>query len=157
MLTLRAVVSSSISVKKGLFVPPGFLPTCISTFKTSDCEESAMEYYALIAGLFTVSLLIAGMFLWRRRSTDKRRSRQAHEAAQQRVPPVEIGGTYEFGVIEFTDHHSGNQVAVGKVEGFVLFTEAIPNAVTEGDIIRAKVLSFNTGKTSATAKFVEKV
>jgi predicted RNA-binding protein with TRAM domain len=81
-------------------------------------------------------------------------SRRAHEAAQEREPPVELGETYEFGVVEFTDHHSGARVAVGKVEGFVLFTEEVPDGVEVGDVIRAEVLSFNRGRTSADARMV---
>lgn len=91
----------------------------------------------------------------RRRSAGRRASRQAHDAAQDREPPVELGETYEFGVHEFTDHHSGDRVAVGKVEGFVLFTEDVPKHVEVGDVVRARVLSFNTGRTSADAQFVE--
>ncbi|SMO58742.1 TRAM domain-containing protein [Halorubrum cibi] len=87
-------------------------------------------------------------------SNEARESKRAHEAAQEREPPVEIGETYEFGVTELTDHHSGNEVAVGKVEGFVVFTEDIPNGIGKGDVIRAKVLSFNEGRTSADATFV---
>jgi len=89
-------------------------------------------------------------------SAEARESKQAHEEAQQRDPPVEIGETYEFGVTELTDHHSGSEVAVGKVEGFVLFAEDIPGDIEEGDVIRAKVLSFNDGRTSADATFVTK-
>ncbi|MBP1921803.1 putative RNA-binding protein with TRAM domain [Halorubrum alkaliphilum] len=89
-------------------------------------------------------------------SADARESKQAHEAAQERDPPVEIGETYEFGVTEMTDHHSGEEVAVGKVEGFVVFTEDIPRGLKKGDVIRAKVLSFNEGRTSADATFVTK-
>ncbi|RAW47087.1 hypothetical protein DQW50_01545 [Halorubrum sp. 48-1-W] len=89
-------------------------------------------------------------------SSAARESKQAHEAAQERDPPVEIGETYEFGVTELTDHHSGSEVAVGKVEGFVVFTEDVPGDVGKGDVIRAKVLSFNEGRTSADATFVRK-
>lgn len=93
----------------------------------------------------------------RRRSSDRRASKQAHDAATEREPPVELGETYEFGVREFTDHHSGSRVAVGKVEGFVLFAEEVPGRVDTGDVIRARVLSFNKGRTSADATFVETV
>jgi predicted RNA-binding protein with TRAM domain len=91
------------------------------------------------------------------RSSGKRASKRAHEAAQEREPPVELGSTYEFGVTDFSDHHSGERVAVGKVEGFVLFVEDIPGDLSNGDVIRAKVLSFNEGRTSADATFVESV
>ncbi|QAU13407.1 hypothetical protein EKH57_12160 [Halorubrum sp. BOL3-1] len=87
-------------------------------------------------------------------SAGARESKRAHEAAQERDAPVKIGETYEFGVTELTDHHSGSEVAVGKVEGFVVFTEDIPGGLEPGDVIRAKVLSFNEGRTSADATFV---
>ncbi|WP_459190748.1 hypothetical protein [Halosimplex sp. J119] len=115
-----------------------------------------MEYVwaAVAAGVAVVVLVVA--LIRRRRSSDRRASKRAHEAAQERDPPVEIGETYEFGVVEFTDHHSGDRVAVGKVEGFVLFTEDVPDSLAEGDAIRARVLSFNRGRTSADAAFVER-
>jgi predicted RNA-binding protein with TRAM domain len=112
-----------------------------------------MEYIWLAAGGGAILVLLALLGLWRR-SSDERQSKRAHEAAQKREPPVEIGETYEFGVTEFTDHHSGERVAVGKVEGFVLFTQDVPNSLAKGDVIRAKVLSFNQGRTSADATFV---
>ena len=101
-----------------------------------------------------VGVLAVVLVLRRRGSTDQRESKRAHEQAQQREPPVEIGETYEFGITDFTDHHSGERIAVGKVEGFVLFTEDVPSSVSEGDVIRAKVLSFNEGRTSADATYV---
>ena len=113
------------------------------------------EQFWIVAGVATVGVLLAVAVGRRRRSSGLRRSKRAHEAAQRREPPVELGETYEFGVMEFTDHHSGNRVAVGKVEGFVLFTEDVPDSLSEGDVIRAKVLSFNRGRTSADARFVE--
>ncbi|WP_123623709.1 TRAM domain-containing protein [Halorubrum sp. CSM-61] len=100
-------------------------------------------------------LLVAARRL-RGPSSEARESKRAHDAAQEREPPVEIGETYEFGVTELTDHHSGEEVAVGKVEGFVVFTEDIPSDLSTGDVIRAKVLSFNEGRTSADATFVTK-
>ncbi|MEE6209897.1 hypothetical protein U3A55_07005 [Salarchaeum sp. III] len=99
----------------------------------------------------------AGVFLWRQSSEDVRESKRAHAEAQEREPPVELGEAYEFGITEFSDHHSGERVAVGKVEGFVVFTEDVPDSVAEGDVIRAKILSFNQGKTSADATFVDTV
>lgn len=104
-------------------------------------------------------VLVGGIavFLWRQSSGEARESKRAHEEAQEREPPVDLGEEYEFGITEFTDHHSGERVAVGKVEGFVVFTEDVPDSVTEGDVIRAKILSFNQGKTSADATFVDTV
>ncbi|QIO23606.1 TRAM domain-containing protein [Haloarcula sp. JP-L23] len=103
-----------------------------------------------------VLVLALGLVALRRNgSSDVAQSRRAHEDAQERDPPVDIGETYEFGITEFTDHHSGDRVAVGKVEGFVLFTEDVPSSLSEGDVVRAQVLSFNRGHTSADARFVE--
>lgn len=115
-----------------------------------------MESVWLAGGAAAVVVLVVAVVVWHRRSDDRTESERAHEAAQEREPPVEIGETYEFGVAEFTDHHSGDRVAVGKVEGFVLFTDGIPDSVAEGDAIRARVLSFNRGRTSADATFVER-
>ncbi len=112
--------------------------------------------YVAVAGVVLLVFLLVVVRRIRGPSGDARASKRAHEAAQERDPPVEIGETYEFGVVELTDHHSGEEVAVGKVEGFVVFTEGIPNDVGAGDVIRAKVLSFNQGRTSADATFVER-
>ncbi|MDV7350335.1 hypothetical protein R3751_11195 [Halorubrum distributum] len=113
----------------------------------------------VVVGIAVAVALLALFVLARRLrgpSADACESKRAHDAAQERDPPVEIGETYEFGVTELTDHHSGEEVAVGKVEGFVLFTEDIPSGLEPGDVIRAKVLSFNEGRTSADATFVER-
>ena len=114
-----------------------------------------MEPIWLAAGGAALAVGLALAFAITRRSGSSA-SKRAHEAAQEREPPVELGETYEFGVSEFSDHHSGDRVAVGKVEGFVLFTEDVPSSVSAGDVIRAKVLSFNRGHTSADARFVER-
>jgi predicted RNA-binding protein with TRAM domain len=113
-----------------------------------------LELYLAAGGGVLVVGVVAVVL--RRRTSDagESESQRAHEAAQEREPPVELGETYEFGVTEFTDHHSGARVAVGKVEGFVLFTEDVPESVEVGDVIRAEVLSFNRGRTSADATMV---
>ena len=115
-----------------------------------------MQHLLLGGAAAAVVVLLGAVVLLRRRSSSARESKRAHDAAQEREPPVELGETYEFGVTEFTDHHSGDRVAVGKVEGFVLFTEDVPDSLSEGDVIRAKVLSFNEGRTSADATFVSR-
>jgi predicted RNA-binding protein with TRAM domain len=112
-------------------------------------------WLAAVGGVVVVLAVVA--IVARRGSSATKASKRAHEEAQERDPPVELGDTYEFGIKEFTDHHSGERVAVGKVEGFVLFTEDVPGSVQEGDVIRAKVLSFNRGQTSADATFVATV
>ena len=114
-----------------------------------------MEPIWLAAGGAALAVGLALAFAINRRSGSSA-SKRAHEAAQERDPPVELGETYEFGISEFSDHHSGDRVAVGKVEGFVLFTEGVPSSVSAGDVIRAKVLSFNRDHTSADARFVER-
>ncbi|WP_367175489.1 TRAM domain-containing protein [Haloarcula rubripromontorii] len=114
-----------------------------------------MEPIWLAAGGVALAVGLVLAFAITRRS-ESSASKRAHEAAQEREPPVELGETYEFGITEFSDHHSGDRVAVGKVEGFVLFTEDVPSSVSAGDVIRAKVLSFNRGHTSADARFVER-
>ena len=116
-----------------------------------------METLWLAAGGGAVVVVAVVAIVRRRGSSAAGASKRAHDAAQEREPPVDIGSTYELGITEFTDHHSGDRVAVGKVEGFVLFTEDVPSSVSEGDVIRAKVLSFNRGQTSADATFVETV
>ncbi|MDS0259133.1 hypothetical protein NDI56_06975 [Haloarcula sp. S1CR25-12] len=116
-----------------------------------------MELIWLAGGAGVLVLLLVGLLVWRRGSADARASERAHNEARERDPPVEIGSTYEFGITEFTDHHSGDRVAVGKVEGFVLFTEDVPSSCVEGDAIRAKVTSFNREHTSADATYVGSV
>lgn len=108
--------------------------------------------YVGIAAVVVLISMVYGFI--ERRGDETQASKRAHEEAQDRDPPVELGETYEFGVTDFTDHHSGERIAVGKVEGFVLFTEDVPGSVSEGDVIRAKVLSFNEGRTSADATYV---
>jgi predicted RNA-binding protein with TRAM domain len=106
---------------------------------------------AALAVLLSV-LLVAG--LRRRGSAGAADSKRAHDAAQERPPPVDIGANYESGVTDSSDHHPGDRVAVGKVQGFVVFTEGVPSSLSEGDVIRAKITSFNRGNTSADATFV---
>jgi len=112
-----------------------------------------MDYVLVGAGVGAAVVVLGALVLWRRLTSDAGASQRAHEAAQEREPPVELGEIYEFGVTEFADHHSGERVAVGKVEGFVVFTEDVPDSVSEGDVIRATVTSFNRGETSADAIF----
>lgn len=108
----------------------------------------------MTVGFAAAGVVLVGLILvWRRHTRAARRSRRAHEAARRREPPVSPGETYTLGVREFTTHHTGGRVAVGRVEGFVIFVTDVPESVEEGDAIRATVLSFNRGKTSADATF----
>jgi predicted RNA-binding protein with TRAM domain len=128
-------------------------PPTATVFGQRDLRRDMDELWFIAGGVALVLLIVA--LLWWGRSSDTAASKQAHAAAQDREPPVEVGDIYEFGVVEFTEHHSGERIAVGKVEGFVLFTEDVPSDVSEGDVIRGKVLSFNEGRTSADATFVD--
>lgn len=112
-----------------------------------------MDLQLIGIGVAAALVLLAALSLWRRATAEKRQSKKAHNAAQKRDAPVEIGDTYEVGVTEFTDHHSGERVAVGKVQGFVLFVHDVPSSVDEGDAIKATVTSFNRGNTSADATY----
>ncbi|SER73259.1 RNA-binding protein [Natrinema salaciae] len=103
-------------------------------------------------------VLVIGSWLFRRvrgGSAAERQSRNRHREAQEREPPVDIGDVETIAIREFTDHHSGERRAVGKVEGFVVFVEDVPDRCETTDVIRVKILSFNRGETSATATFLE--
>ncbi|WP_255170491.1 TRAM domain-containing protein [Natrononativus amylolyticus] len=90
------------------------------------------------------------------RTADERESWERHRAARERDPPVDVGDVVTLGVTDFSSHHSGEVHAVGKVEGFVIFVEDLPEDLAVGDVIRAKVLSFNRGHTSASATYLER-
>lgn len=113
-----------------------------------------MDPLVLALGSGVVGFVVGALStaLWAR-SSDSRESKRAHEAAQDRDAPVALGDTYELAISDFSDHHSGERIAVGKVEGFVLFVEDVPSGAGVGDVIRARVLSFNDGETSADASF----
>ncbi|SNZ17181.1 Predicted RNA-binding protein, contains TRAM domain [Natronoarchaeum philippinense] len=114
--------------------------------------------YLLGAGLVVVALLVAAL-AWRVRSlrSTAAASKRAHEAAQEREPPVDKGEVIEVGVEELTEHHSGRTDALVKVEGFVVFVTDVPDDVEPADMLRAKVLSFNRDGTSASAKLLERL
>ena len=114
---------------------------------------------SLVLGLLV--FVVFGSWLLKRfrggsRSTAQRESYERHQDAQEREPPVDLGDVREIAVQEFTEHHSGERQAVCKIEGFVVFVEDVPGSLEVGDVLRAKVLSFNRGHTSATATFVER-
>ena len=112
----------------------------------------------LAVGALVVVLIGSWLFSrLRGGTTEKRRSRERHREAQQREPPVDIGDVETVAIREFTDHHSGERQAVGKIEGFVVFVEDVPDSCETTDVIRIKVLSFNRGHTSATATYLESV
>lgn len=122
--------------------------------------ETAIEAPLVTGGAIgAVALLVVSVLVlrrlrrWWRVRRDVRRSAERHERAQDRDPPVSIGDEYTVGVREFSHHHSGERHAVTKVEGFVVFVADVPADVEPADTIRVSILSFNRGKTSATATF----
>ncbi|MFP8953905.1 TRAM domain-containing protein [Natrialbaceae archaeon A-arb3/5] len=113
-----------------------------------------------VASLFLGALVIVLFASWviRRfrggnRPAAQQQSWESHTDAQQREPPVELGERYEAAVHEFTEHHTGEQQALCKIEGFVVFVEDVPNGLEAGDVIEFTILSFNRGHTSATATY----
>ncbi|AFZ72285.1 TRAM domain-containing protein [Natronobacterium gregoryi] len=106
-----------------------------------------------------LTVLVASWFVgwFRGGSGERSESYDRHREAQAREPPVEIGDVHEAGVIDFSDHHSGDRQAVCKIEGFVVFVEDLPGDLEVGDVVQFRVLSFNRGHTSATGQFLERV
>ena len=93
---------------------------------------------------------------WRGRSVSKaelerEQSRDAHEDAVEREPPVDIGDTVTVGVKEFRSHHSGTEQAVCKKEGFVIFVDDYPSGTDVGDSLDVTITSFGSNRTSAEA------
>lgn len=84
---------------------------------------------------------------------EREESRDAHNEAVEREPPVEIGESVTAGVKEFRSHHSGSEQAVCKVEGFVIFVEGCPPGTEVGDRIDVKITSFGSNRTSAEAVY----
>ncbi|MXV63537.1 RNA-binding protein [Natronorubrum sp. JWXQ-INN-674] len=112
--------------------------------------------------LGAIVIVLFGSWLIKRargdgRSTAQQESFERHKAAQERDPPVDIGDVRQVAVQEFTEHHSGEQQALCKVEGFVVFAEDVPPGLEVGDVIEVKILSFNRGHTSATATILDTV
>lgn len=85
--------------------------------------------------------------------SDIKQSRQAHESARGRSPPVNIGDVEKMGVIDFTTHHQKGLQAVCEVENFKIFVQDIPQNLEVGDILSAKIVSYGNKKTSANAIF----
>lgn len=81
-------------------------------------------------------------------------SREAHDDATEREPPVDVGDRVTLGIKEFNVHHSGERVAVCKQEGFVVFVDGVPDSADVGDVIDAEVVSFGPDRTSAEAEYV---
>lgn len=85
----------------------------------------------------------------------REQSRQAHEDATEREPPVDIGDRVSLGIKEFKAHHSGDHVAVCKKEGFVIFVDGVPDGADVGDVIDAEIVAFGNGRNSAEAQYVD--
>ncbi len=110
---------------------------------------------SLVIGTITTVLFGAWILRRLRGSSEKRESWERHTDAQQRAPPVELGERQTVVVDDFSEHHSGERHAVGKVEGFVVFVEDIPTDLREGEVIDVEIRSFNRGHTSASGVFLE--
>ncbi|QKY19830.1 hypothetical protein B4589_005330 [Halolamina sp. CBA1230] len=85
----------------------------------------------------------------------REQSQQAHEEATEREPPVDVGDRVSVGIKEFKTHHSGEEVAVCKKQGFVIFVNDVPDSADVGDVIDAEVVSFGEERTSAQAEYVD--
>ncbi len=117
---------------------------------------------SLVIGI--VMVLVVGAWIVRRvRGGGQRRndewtdeeaeSWERHEEATERTPPVKIGEDHEAGVIDFSQHHSGEEHAVCKVQGFVVFVQNSPDDLEVGDVVQFTIASFNRGHTSATGAY----
>lgn len=118
-------------------------------------DELALAIVGGVIAVGLVALLFARLRRWRRVRRERRSSRRSHADAQDRDPPVDVGETYTVAVTEFSHHHSGERHAVAKVEGFVVFVEDVPASISRTETIRISILSFNRGRTSATATFLD--
>lgn len=81
-------------------------------------------------------------------------SREAHNQATEREPPVDIGDSVSLAVKEFRSHHSGERAAVCKKQGFVIFVDGVPDGVDVGDVIDAEIVAFGPDRNSAEAQYV---
>ncbi|WP_254862028.1 TRAM domain-containing protein [Halovivax gelatinilyticus] len=129
--------------------------------RTLDPETlSSVELAAVVAGAVVAVILVGWLFVrfrrWWRVRRERRRSWNRHADAQDREPPVSVGETYTVAIQEFSHHHSGERHAVAKIEGFVVFVRDVPRTISPTETIRVSILSFNRGRTSATATFVER-
>ena len=88
------------------------------------------------------------------RQAQRAASREAHENATDREPPVEISERVTLGIKEFNAHHSGERVAVCKQEGFVIFVDGVPERADVGDVVDAEIVSFGPDRNSAEAEYV---
>ncbi|WP_436901121.1 TRAM domain-containing protein [Halovenus halobia] len=109
------------------------------------------------AGSFLVGAVIfykIGKYRGRSVSTaelEREQSRDAHDDAVEREPPVDIGDTVTVGVTEFRSHHSGDRQAVCKKEGFVIFVDEFSQGTEVGDSLDVTITSFGSNRTSAEA------
>ena len=133
------------------------IPTAVT--EAVGMAEIAVAVVVVVAIVLALAIVRRGRRLVGRRfagpESDVERSRRRHELARQREPPVSIGEEYTVAIRDFSDHHSGERHAVAKIEGFVVFVENVPSGYSVTDRIRISILSFNRGKTSATATYLE--
>ena len=133
------------------------IPTAVT--EAVGMAELAVAVVVVVAIVLALALVRRGRRLLGRRfgdsESDAERSRRRHEQARRREPPVTIGEEYTVAIRDFSAHHSGERHAVAKIEGFVVFVENVPAGCSVADRIRIAILSFNRGKTSATATYLE--
>ena len=121
-----------------------------------DSPETAIVITSGLVGVLALVVVTGRVRRWWRGWRQRRQSAVSHDRAKSREPPVEIGDVVTAGIQEFSHHHSGERHAVCKVEGFVLFVEGVPADVDVADVISVTILSFNRGRTSATARYRER-
>ncbi|SFR58428.1 hypothetical protein [Halogeometricum limi] len=83
-------------------------------------------------------------------------SYMAHKDAQEREPPVELGGVYEILLEEETDHHSGRRDLRGTYQGFQIFVKDVPEDIAVDDVVNVKITSFSRKNTAAKAKIASR-
>lgn len=115
----------------------------------------------LLAGVAAGSFFLGAILFykigtWRGRSVSKselerEQSKEAHNDAVEREPPVDIGDEVTVAVKEFRSHHSGDRQAVCKKEGFVIFVDDFPARTDVGDSLDVTITSFGSNRTSAEA------
>jgi predicted RNA-binding protein with TRAM domain len=91
------------------------------------------------------------------REKERWESMQAHDEASERPKPVDIGDVFTAGISDFSAHHSGRRDAIVKVEGFTVFIRDAEDDYELGDILRAKITSFNRRGESADAVVLERL
>lgn len=86
---------------------------------------------------------------------DVEASYEAHEEAQNRSPPVELGCVYKILLEEESKHHSGRRDMRGTYQGFQIFVKDVPENVGVDEVVNVKITSFSRENTAAHAKITD--